>query len=384
MLKNIDTIYNNILSALVINNKSPNDLSQFTGDEFLEAFGPEFQKQLSAAGKETFAILKQTDISPVQEKFNAARETHEKIFTETRKEFLTTFRLDPALSNAQAKLNRTKENLLKDLTGMLNTNGLVFTTDDKDKIKAAFNEHLNKNYNQLNDYLEKWKTLLPSTFAKLQFHSDNISIRNKQQKNINFTVEPLPALEELKVPTKPESKIGRKVDIENIKKQIRIDIANGKNDIVLRLIDAEDYAMFKKISDIGIQHRTPALALLYLLILFLLRGIYNNKNRIVKALEELIQEGHQIDLSKIRFKATSPATSDEKGKITQEVGPLDVDSIKRLQSIMDKRNEDLSEHHRQLLTNKKPGSITPTSSDSGYNSETEEEEVIPYLRSRGP
>ena len=51
---------------------------------------------------------------------------------------------------------------------------------------------------------------------------------------------------------------------------------------------------------------------------------------------------------------------------------------------MDKRNEDLSEHHRQLLTNKKPGSITPTSSDSGYNSETEEEEVIPYLRSRGP
>ena len=47
---------------------------------------------------------------------------------------------------------------------------------------------------------------------------------------------------------------------------------------------------------------------------------------------------------------------------------------------MDKRNEDLSEHHRQLLTNKKPGSITPTSSDSGYNSETEEEEVIPYLR----
>ena len=57
MLKNIDTIYNNILSALVINNKSPNDLSQFTGDEFLEAFGPEFQKQLSAAGKEKRKII---------------------------------------------------------------------------------------------------------------------------------------------------------------------------------------------------------------------------------------------------------------------------------------------------------------------------------------
>lgn len=384
MLKNIDNIYNNILSAFLINDKSLNDLPPFTGDAFLEAFGPEFQKQLSDLGKEIFAILKQTAISPVQEKFNATRETHEKIFTETRKEFLANFNLDPALSNAQAKLNQTKENLLKDLIGMLSTSGLAFTTEDKDKIKAAFNEHLNKNYNQLNDYLEKWKTLLPSTFAKLQFHSDNIAIRNKQQKNINFTVEPLPALEKLKVPKKPESKVGRKVDIANIKKQIRIDIANGKNDIVLHLIDAEDYAMFKKIADIGIQHRTPALALLYLIILFLLRGIYNNKNIIVKALEELIQEGHQIDLNKIRFKATSPATSDEKGKITQEIGPLDVESIKRLQSIMDKRNEDLSKHHRELLTNKKPGSMTSTSSDSGYNSETEEEEVIPYLRSRGP
>jgi hypothetical protein len=91
MLKNIDNIYNNILSAFLINDKSLNDLPPFTGDAFLEAFGPEFQKQLSAAGKETFAILKQTDTSPVLEKFNAARETHEKIFTETRKEFLTTF-----------------------------------------------------------------------------------------------------------------------------------------------------------------------------------------------------------------------------------------------------------------------------------------------------
>ncbi len=384
----IDTvsIYNKLIASFsLISDKFEEDLPKFSKDDFLEIFGAEFQKSLTEEGKNAFSTLKQANLSQLQEKLSAAKKSNEKIFNAVVNEYLTNFDFDTAIKNAQIELNKNKETLLKDLTHMLNTTELAFTPKDKDKIKAVFTNHLNDNYSQLNSYLEKIKTQFAPTFAKLQ-----IQLENKPQGNIDFTVESLPGLKELKVPPKPTPKVGWKINKENLKNQLRNDIANGKTDFVIHLIEADTIAMLKQIADIALQNSqntgmSSAIAIFLTIFLILLKVIVNNKKIVFEALEELVKEGHlsNKDISKLRWEKSTPPTSNEKGgKIIQEKNSLPSEVVENLCTLIDKRNKALSEHHREIQT-KKPGSITP-SYDSAYNTEDEESDTTSYSRSISP
>lgn len=376
MSKNIPATYEKFKTALgLVGDHLDKTLPKLTGNEFLENFGTEFQAQLSVQGKSEFPIFQQTILNSAQEKFDIARENRETIYKQTINEFLSTFDLEKTLSHAQVKLNKNKENLLQALNNLLNKNSQNFSVDDKDNIKDAFTKKLSEDYQKLNNHLEGWKSLLPSTFAKIQFHLDAAQAKNREKKNSDFTIDQLPEFEKLKTPVKPEPKVGYKVDIKNIKEQILNDIANEK-EVTIKLIDTQNYSYFKKIADIGFQYQSPGLALLHLIILLFAKIIYNNEKRTTQAIQELIEEGHLIDPEKIRIKIVNPRTANESEAIVRKEGPLDEKNIIKLQTIIGENKKDLSNYNQETQT-KKSG-LTPT--ESGYNSEEEEE--IPHSRPR--
>lgn len=383
-MPNIADIYTKLITTFLLIRKLEKNLPEFTKAEFLKAFGPEFQKSLTKAGKNAFVTLEQANLSQLQEKLSAAKKSHKKIFNDVVNEYLTNFDFDTAIKNAQIELNKNKETLLKDLTQMLNTTGLAFTPKDKDKIKAVFTNHLNDNYSQLNSYLKEIRTLFAPTFAKLQ-----IQLENQSQENIDFAIESLLKLKELKIPPKPAPKIGWKINKENLKDQLRNDIANGKTDLVIHLIEADTIAILKQIADIAFQNSqntgmSSAIALTLIIGIIIKMIIIRNKKIAVEALKELAIEGHlsKDDISKLSWEKSTPPTSNEKnGKTIQEKSPLPPEVIEDLYALIDKRNEALSEYHRKLQP-KKSGSIT-SSSDAGYDTESEESEMS-YPRSRGP
>ncbi|MEN9916496.1 MAG: hypothetical protein RLY40_428, partial [Pseudomonadota bacterium] len=334
MRKNISTTYEKLKTTwTLVQTDLDKRLPKLSGEEFLEAFGDEFQDQLSEQGKREFPQFKQTILNSTQEKFDAAKEAREKIYNETTDEFLSKFDLDETLQNAQSKLNKNKENLLKNLNALLIANSQDFTNDDKNNLQKAFTKKLSEDYDKLNNHLEEYKSLVTSTFAKLKLHLDT-QTRNQDKAN-DFTIEQIPKLEELKIPNKPKPKNGYVVDTNNIKKQTLNDIANGK-EITIKITDTQNYSHFKKISDIGFQHQSPGLALFHIIILFFVKRMIpyicsNNVERIEKAIQELIKEGHLIDPKKIKLKVVN--LSNEKEIVVREEGPLDEKTINKLQSL---------------------------------------------------
>lgn len=369
---NISTIYQNLNVALKhIENGLDKKLPKLSGDKFLESFGTEFETQLSDQGKAEFQIFKQTIFSSTLEKFDTAKEAREKIYKEAIKEFLTKFDLDKALHNAQIKLNKNKESLLKSLNNLLSENTQSFDENDRDKIRKAFTEKLDKDYQSFSNHLEGWKSLLPSSFAKIKFHLEAARALNKQKKNNDFTLDKLPELEDLQIPVKPEPKVGYKVDIQNIKQQILNDIANEK-EITIKLIDTQNYSQFKQIADIGFQTQRPHLALLHLIILLFAKIIYNNEKRTIQAIQELIKEGHLIDPKKIKLKIVNPRTANENEVVVRKEEFLDEKTVNKLESLVIEKKAELSNYHLQEIRANKFG-LTEKCSDDGYGTEDEEQ-----------
>lgn len=374
---NISTIYQ-ILNVALKRIENVFELPKLSGDKFLESFGTEFETQLSDQGRAEFPILKQTIFNSTKKKFDTAQKACNEIYKEARNKFLSEFDLDKALRNAKTKLEKNKQTLLESLNYLLSANAQNFNENDNDKIKKAFTEKLDKDYQSLSKHLEQLKSLIPSIFAKIKFHLDAASALNKQDKNNDFTLDKLPELEDLKIPVKPEPKVGYKVDIQNLKQQILNDIANEK-EITIKLIDTRGYSLFKQIADTGFQHQSPGLALLYLIILLFTYFIYNNENRAMQAIQELIKEGHRIDPKKIKLKIVNPRTANENEVVVRPEDFLDEKTANVLEALINKKQVALFNYHQETQANK--FASAKKYSDDGYGTE-DEEQVTP--RPNGP
>ncbi|MEN9450768.1 MAG: hypothetical protein RJA83_1386 [Pseudomonadota bacterium] len=384
--KNIADSYNKLIDAFgLISDNFEKGLPKFTESEFLKAFGTEFQGQLSDAGKNVFtSILEQTILSPVQK---SSREAFQKDYEDTVealiKDFTKTFDLDTSIKKVQrelqVKLSITKQQLLTSLSQELSDKGQVFSPEDKTKLETVFTEYLDKNYNELSKHLEKFKDL-PAVYAKYQSHLGLTAKQAKSDKNVSHTVDRDPTLEELLSEPKSEPVFGLKVNKDNLKKQILHDIANGKS-IEINVRAPGRSALIKKMADIGFQTNSPGLALLHIII-FTIFGLIcdNDEKRVVTAIKGVIEENQLfgLDPSKITLKITTP-TADGKERVTRE-GPLTAAHTKELQSKVDEIKNKLQAHSLQVQ-NKKSGSTTPTLTESGYNSEEEQKEVL-YPRPR--
>lgn len=379
---NIADTYKKLIDAFtLISDKFEKSLPKFSQDEFLNLFGAKFQEQLTDAGKKLItSVLEQNILSPMP---NNISERFQKDYEDTLealiKDFPENFDLDASVKKAQGELQKkltlTKNQLLADLTQELNDKRHNFTAEDKTKLETVISEYVDKNYRELSHHLEKFKDL-PAVYTKYQLHLELAETQKGNKGRVNFNSDL--AFEHLLSEPKPEPTVGFRVDRENLAKQLLSDLASGKN-IEIDVIVPNRSAICRKIIDIGLQHRSPDLALFCLLILALARWIHSDEKRVVQAIKQIIEENQLFDLdpSKITLRMTTP-TANGNDKVIRKKGPLSPEHINELQSLVEENKNKLREHHHlQIQTNKKSGSTTPT--ESGYNSEEEE---IPYPRPR--
>lgn len=381
--KNIADAYDKLITVVtLISDDLEKGLPRFTEAEFLGIFGTEFQNQLSHAGKDVLAgVLEQNTLNPVpktiSEKFHKDYQATLEAFLE---DFPKSFNPDASIKKAQCKLQEkltiTKDQLVAELTQELNVKGHNFTPKDKAKFETTFSEYLDKNYEELNKHFEKFKDLL-AVYTKYQLHEELTEAQTKADKDISHSITRDPTLEELQTKPKPKPTFGFKVDKKNLAEQIQSDIAAGKDiDINITLSDLS--AIFKRMADNGFQYQKPSLALVYMLIFLIIMYRHNNEIRAFQSTKDVIKEKKLFDFdpSKITLQMIIP-TPNGNEKIIRKKGPFNPEQIKELQSLIDENKREFLKHHHSSQTNKKSGF---TSTESGYN--TEEEEEIPYSRPR--
>ncbi len=379
--KNLADTYDKLITAAtLISDKIEKDLPRFTEAEFLDIFGTELPNQLSDSGKKTLQSLLDENIlnsepTIISEQFQKDYQETQKTLT---KNFLASLDLDASIKNAQdglqKKLNKTKEQLLKDFMKKLNDQRHRFSLEDEIKINIAFAEYLDKNYTELSNHLEKFKDL-PSIYTKYQLHEELKEAQTKANKDVSYSITRDPTLEELQSKPKPGPTFGLRVDQKNLAEQIQSDIAAGK-DININITAPDRLTLFKRMADIGFQHQSLGLALLHLLIFTFTVCVFSNEKRAFQSIKDVIKEKQLFDLdpSKITLQMTIP-TPNGNEKVIRKKGPLNFEQIKELQSMIDENKRELLKHHHSTQTNKKSGL---TSTESGYNTEEE----IPYSRPR--
>lgn len=395
MQKNIEDTYNKlIVTFALISDQFEKGLSPFTEDDFLGSFGEKFKEQLSNEGKTTFTtVFKQAIPNPLLRSIRKQfKQDYEETIQALINDFLVNFDLDVSLKKTQAKLNqqstKAKEQLLTHLNQALSDQGHVFISEDKAKLDTALTTYLDINYKKLSQHLDVFKDL-PAHYTHYQQHLDLKQAQTKADKSVShlFDGENL-TLEKLLSPLKPAPKVGYKIDIDNLKEQILHDIAHKKN-IDINLTTPDRYALFKRMADIGLQYRSPALALFHIFIFLVSAWIHNDEKKVVQAIKQAIKEKQifNLDPRKITLQITN-STSNGKDTITRKKGPLSEEHINELQSEIDEIKAKLQKHHHSvhIQANKKLAATTTplTPTEFTYNSEDKDEEIEPLLRSRGP
>lgn len=378
--KNISDTYDKLITAVtLLSDKLEKGLPRFTEAEFLGGFGTEFQNQLSDSGRNILQSLLAEDIlnsepTIISEQFQKDYQEIENTFTTN---FLASLDLDPSIKMVQEELQKKlatkKEQLFKDFMNKLNGQRHRFSPEDEIKIKTTFIKYLDKNYTELNNRLEKFKDL-PAIYTKYLSHEKFTETQTKANKNLSHSFTRDPVLEELLSLPKPEPEVGFRVDKKNLKKQILSDIASGKEPLEIKVTVPNPTPIFSRICDIGLQQRTPALSIVYLLVFLFAVFLRDHKKRVIKALNEVIEENQlfDLDLNKLTLEMVYPPANGEKqGKVISK-GFLDPDHLNKLQSLLDKNKKEISEYHLKNI--KKPLSTVPAF-DEDYSTD---EEKIPY------
>lgn len=378
-MPNFNTLSNRV-EAIKENliNQLKKDLPNFDIADFFQVFGKTLEDNLSIHGKNIYAtgldpdVLREIHLD-VSEKLN---QDYQEILANAATELPVSFDATAIVNNAKKqlkiKLEASKKLLLDKLNAELTAKGQEFTNPaDKKELNTAFINYLNQIGKKYETSLGRIESI-GSQLAKLQLHLSNEDAKLKARNpKATFAMEEID-LDNLSIGVAPAPVTGLRVHKDNLAKQILSDIASGKN-IDINVIAPDRYALIKKMADIGFQHNSPFLALLHMLI-FTIFGLLcdNDEKRVVTAIKQVIEENQlfDLDLSKITLKITSP-TANGKEKVTREKGPLKAEDIKELQSKVDDIKNNLQKHSLQIQ-NKKFGSTTPIPSESGYNTEDEE------------
>lgn len=382
-------LYENAL--VTIKNSLTKSLS-FDEKNFLQLFKDNLKDNLSESGKIIYASadFKQS-LKNTYKKFSDELSTeYLNLLDLAEKDALNTFDPHATVQKAQAflqkKLNELNTSLYNNLNDELIAKGQNFEEEDKEELRTALKNYTDNCEKKLNKLVQEMDGIW-SKVAKFQLHIRNEAAALKASKpDATFSIKETD-LDKLSIGDAPAPVSGFKVNIDNLSEQITYSLANKKSgekiNIEVTLPDRD--AILRQIGDIGFQYRSPAVALVGMLIFYLAAMIFNNdEKRIATSIKKVIEEKSIINPQDITL---TIKRLDNNGKpiVIKEKVALNPEQIEKLQLSVEEIKKNLQENHSQIQTNTKPG-LNPTSPESGYNTENEEEEETKktYQRSRGP
>ena len=394
-LKQYETAFTYIKNQLV---DSPN----FDKKEFFKLFGKEFKDNLSEAGKNIYDAGFKESLEATFKKFDEElKSEYVKLLDLIEENALASF--DPHATVQKAKpflkkkLDGLKVTLCDTLNHELTAKRQIFNEEDKEELINVLNEYADNCGKKINTYLEEIDGVW-SKVAQLQLHI-NTEESEFKTKNPDATFALKDAdLDKLSTGAAPAPVTGFKVHKDNLSEQLMHTLANKKNGekINIELTVPNRDAISRQLGEIGHQYRNPAIALLIMLIFYLatldidpkilgLRlalRIRDDEGRVVNAIKKVIEEkGIIINPNDITL-TIKRLNTNGKPTVIREKAALNAEQIKELQLSIDESKKKLQDHQPLQIINKNPVSTNP-SVESGYNSETEEEDVA-HPRPRGP
>ncbi|WP_342147760.1 hypothetical protein [Rickettsiella endosymbiont of Aleochara curtula] len=361
-----------------IKNKLVN-LPNYDKEEFFNLFGEKFKNNLSESGKNIYAAgLNKDALAATYKKMDEElKSEYVKILDLAEKDALATFDPHATVEKAKnlllSKLDELKIILCDTLKHELTANGQIFDEEDKKELINVLNEYLDNCGKNPNIFLGKINGVWPEV-AKLQLHINNEESEFKAKNpDATFALKETD-LDKLSIGAAPAPVTGLKVHKDNLSEQIMHASASGRK-LDMELILSDWDAIFRQLAEIASHYRNPAIVLLIVLIFYFAAAIFNNEKRVVAAIKKVIEEkGIIINLEDITL---TIKRLDNNGKpvVIREKAALNAEQIKELQLSNDEVKKKLQEHHTLQNKNKNPLS-TPPFVESGYNSETEEEEIL--------
>ncbi len=211
---------------------------------------------------------------------------------------------------------KIEEILFQYFLQQLASQGQTFTEQDKPHLREVFYQYMDKTAKMHSDSLNDFQSL-ESVKARIQLHDEN----SKSNSNASMTAQVL--TNNLNTGTKVEPKVGYKIDIDNLRKQLKYTLANLKpgEKINIDVTMPERADLEKRIAEIGFQYRTPLLALLLLLFIQLHMLKKDDTTRVLKAVKDLAEkDGLRINPKDINLKMS--VTGNDGRKQTVLEGPL--------------------------------------------------------------
>ncbi|WP_342219706.1 hypothetical protein [Rickettsiella endosymbiont of Miltochrista miniata] len=378
------------------------DSPNFDKKEFFKLFGKEFKDNLSEDGKNIYDVGFKEPLEATFKKFDQElKSEYLKLLDLVEKDALASFDPHATVQKAKTflkdKLDKLKPTLCDTLNHELTAKGQSFNEEDKEELIYVLNEYADNCGKKLNSFLEEIDGVW-SKVAKLQLHINNEESELKaNDPDATFALKETD-LDKLSTGAAPAPVTGFKVHKDNLSEQLMHTLANKKNGekINIELTVPNRDAISRQLGEIGLQYRNPAIALLIMLIFYiatmdidlkilgvrLAPRIRDDEGRVVNAIKKVIEEkGILINPNDITL-TTKRLNNNGKPTVIRKKAVLNAEQIKELQLSIDEVKKKLQDHQPLQIKNKNPLSTNP-SVESGYNSETEEEDVA-YSRPRGP
>ena len=363
-------------------NQLEKDFPSFDEAEFFQVFGRKLQDNLSAQGKNTYALGLDPDAltmvhKEVSEKFN---QDYKESLAIAKANILQNF--DPVLTANYAKkqlkikLEASEKLLLQKLNTELATKGQEFTNPaDKKELTTAFINYLNQIEKKYETSLSRIESV-GSLLAKFQLHLGNEESKLKaQDPSATFSITETD-LDKLSIGDAPAPVTGFRVHKDNLSEQIMHTLANKKDGekINIELTVPDRNAISTQIGEIGLQYRNPAVALLFLLVFYFVAMLLNNdEKRVVNAIKKVIEEKGILINPNDTTLTTKRLHNNGKSTVIRKKAALNPEQIKELQHIIQKFREELK---AQNQPKEKDLHKFGYESDAGYGSGSDDEESV--------
>ncbi|RDH40613.1 MAG: hypothetical protein CFE62_003035 [Candidatus Aquirickettsiella gammari] len=263
------------------------------------------------------------------------------------------------------KLKQKKITLVAELIASLEANRQYFPSEDKPHLEKCLNEHLDEISQKLIATLAEIK---PETIqVRLQLDNDNSA---SAEISGHITAIGNRKLNQLKIaPLAPAYKI----NIDDLSKRIKNSLANlkpGEKINIALSVPPDRGDSLKRITEQGLQYRSPLVALLLLIFIQLKMIKKDDETRVFEAIKKLaVNDGIAIDPNDIQFEVSKLDNNGKKQILAKKLSPYFTLQLERIRQQLDGR---LKKEKWSSGSNKK--SSISEQSDSDYDSGTGEDE----------
>ena len=267
------------------------------------------------------------------------------------------------------KLKQKKITLVAELIASLEANRQYLPSEDKPHLEKCLNEHLDEISQKLIATLAEIK---PETIqVRLQLDNDNAA---SAEISGHITAIGNRKLNQLKIaPLAPPLAPAYKINIDDLSKRIKNSLANlkpGEKINIALSVPPDRGDSLKRITEQGLQYRSPLVALLLLIFIQLKMIKKDDETRVFEAIKKLaVNDGIAIDPNDIQFEVSNLDNNGKKQILAKELSPYFILQLERIRQQFDER---LKKEKWSSGSNKK--SSISEQSDSDYDSGTGEDE----------